>query len=131
MVRVLAVLTALTLALWQRRRVRQAIVGSAAVSGVTLLVLNVGEPIGSPWRPVVWPEFAALLGLSVMAIVASDKSLRWPAPLARRLERVAGRASSGPGPLRMAAALALGGAIVATSQNKTAIGIAAAAIPPC
>lgn len=125
----LAVLTALTLAVWQRRRVRQAIVGSAAVSGVILLALNVSEPIGSPWRPVVWPEFAALLGLSVIVIVASDKSLRWPAPLARRLGRLAGPALSGPDPLRMAAALALGGAIVATSQNKTAIGIAAAAIP--
>ncbi|WP_158043805.1 hypothetical protein [Skermanella pratensis] len=125
----LAVLTALTLAVWQRRRVRQAIVGSAAVSGVILLLLNVSEPIGSPWRPVVWPEFAALLGLFVIAIVASDKSLRWPARLARRLGPVAGRAMSGPGPLRALAALALGSAIVATSQNKTAIGIAAVVIP--
>ena len=81
----LTALTALALAVWQRRLIRRAIVASAAVSGVILLVLNVSEPIGSPWRPVFWPEFAAILGLFVIAMVASDTSLRWPSAILRRI----------------------------------------------
>ena len=127
----LTALTALALAVWQRRLVRRAIVASAAISGIVLLVLNVSEPIGSPWRPVFWPEFAAILGLFLIVIVASDTSLRWPPALARRMAPLplAGRLSSGPASLRTAAALLLGGLVVATSSNKTAIAIAVLVIP--
>jgi hypothetical protein len=131
----LTALTALSLAVWQRHRIRRAIVASAAVSGLILLVLNVSEPIGSPWRPVYWPEFAAILGLFIIAMVASDTSLRWPSAITGRLKGRIGRLPfaarlvAGPAPLRIAAALLLGGAIVATSANKTAMGIAALTIP--
>ena len=92
----LTALTALALAVWQRRLVRRAIVASAAVSGVILLGLNVSEPIGSPWRPVFWPEFAAILGLFVIAMVASDTSLRWPSAILRRIgELAASHAAAG------------------------------------
>ncbi len=131
----LTALTALSLAVWQRHRIRRAIVAPAAVSGLILLVLNVSEPIGSPWRPVYWPEFAAILGLFIIAMVASDTSLRWPSAVTKRLSGRIGRLPfaarlvAGPAPLRIAAALLLGGAIVATSANKTAMGIAALTIP--
>ncbi|EWY41509.1 hypothetical protein N825_27840 [Skermanella stibiiresistens SB22] len=131
----LAALTALALAVWPIRAIRRAIVGSATVTGLILMGLNISEPIGSPWRPVVWPEFAAVLGLFVIVIVAGDSGIRWPAPLRKRL---AGIPMAGPtllrltrdsGPLRALVAVGLGGAIVATSQNKTAMGIAVVAIP--
>jgi hypothetical protein len=127
----LTALTALALAVWQRRLVRRAIVASAAVSGIVLLVLNVNEPIGSPWRPVFWPEFAAILGLFVIAIVVSDTSLRWSPALAGRIAPLplAGRLSSGPASLRITAAVLLGGLIIATSSNKTAMAIAVLVIP--
>ena len=127
----LTALTALTLAVWQKRLVRRAVVVSAVISGVILLGLNISEPIGSPWRPVYWPEFAAILGLFLIPIVISDTSLRWPPAVARLLAPLplARRLCASPGGLRVAAALLLGGAIVVTSSNKTAIGIFALVIP--
>jgi hypothetical protein len=128
----LTALTGLSLAVWQRRLVRRAIVASGALSGIILLVLNVNEPIGSPWRPVFWPEFAAILGLFVVAMVASDTSLRWPSAIVRRiggLPPLAARVVATPAPVRVTAALLLGGAIVVTSVNKTAIGIAVLVLP--
>jgi hypothetical protein len=132
----LTALTGLTLAVWQRRLIRRAIVASAAISGIILLGLNISEPIGSPWRPVFWPEFAAILGLFVITMVASDTSLRWPSAVVRRIGRLppvmlplAVRAVGTPAPVRIVAALLLGGAIVATSANKTAMGIAILVLP--
>jgi hypothetical protein len=114
----LTALTALSLAVWRRRSVRRAIVASAAVSGIILLGLNVSEPIGSPWRPVFWPEFAAILGLFVVAMVASDTSLRWPSAIFNLIGRLPpamrplpARAVATPAPVRITAALLLGGAI--------------------
>jgi hypothetical protein len=134
----LTALTGLSLAVWRRRPVRRAIVAAAAVSGIILLGLNVSEPIGSPspWRPVFWPEFAAILGLFVVAMVASDTSLRWPSAIFGQIGRLppamrplAARVVATPAPVRITAALLLGGAIVATSANKTAIGTAVLVLP--
>jgi len=69
-------------------------------------------------------------------MVASDTSLRWPSAIFQRIGGLppvmlplAARVVASPAPVRIGAALLLGGAIVATSANKTAIGIALVVLP--
>jgi hypothetical protein len=127
----LAVQTALALMVWPDPRIRRMIVGAGIVAGLTIVGLNVPLPIHSPWRPAVWPEFAAYLGIYLLAIVASGISVRWPGIVGRMLARIpmVGAAIAAPGTPRLLAALLVGMAIIMTSQNKTAIALALAGLP--
>jgi hypothetical protein len=117
----LLALTVLVLLLWPGAGARRVIAGSAAASALALGGLEAVLPTGSPWRPEMFAAYAGSVGPAVLLIVAAAM----PRVVRPGQHPALGRV----GPTGLGVAVAIGLPVVAFSANKTAIGLAALAVP--